>query len=155
LKKALSGGVTTVGAGPGSASIISGTFLAVKLYGTCVDDMCLKNNVAMKCALGENPKNTFGTKCDSTRITTAAKLREFLFGTKIYMEKKKQASEETRKTMFDMKYEAMIPVMEGKMPLKIHVHRADDICTAIRIAKEFNLKATLENDANACAVAEW
>lgn len=154
LKKALSGGVTTVGAGPGSASIISGTFLALKLYGTCVDDMCLKNNVAMKCALGENPKNTFGTKCDSTRITTAAKLREFLFGTKIYMEKKKQANEETRKTIFDMKYEAMIPVMEGKMPLKIHVHRADDICTAIRIAKEFNLKATLEHCTEGHLVAD-
>lgn len=145
VKNALEGGVTTIGAGPGSAAIIGGTFFAVKTYGTCADDMCIKNDVAMKCALGENPKNVFGTKCNSARTTTAAKLRELLFNTRTYMLKKKQTDEETCLAMFDMKYEAMIPVLEGTMPLKIHAHRADDICTAIRIAKEFNIKITIEH----------
>lgn len=145
VEKAMKGGVTTIGTGPGSAAIIGGTFIAVKTHGTCVDNMCVKNDVAMKCALGENPKNTFGTKCNSARITTAAKFREFLFGTRTYMAKKNKADEETRMTMFDMKYEAMIPVMEKKIPLKIHAHRADDICTAIRIAKEFDVNITIEH----------
>lgn len=154
LKNALEGGVTTIGAGPGSASIVSGTFFAVKTYGTCADDMCIKNDVAMKCALGENPKNTFGTKSDSSRSTTAAKLRELLFGTRAYMYSKEFADEETKLTKFDMKYEAMIPVLEGKMPLKIHAHRADDICTAIRIAKEFNVKLTIEHCTEGHLVAD-
>lgn len=145
LEKALRGGVTTIGTGPGSAAIIGGTFIAVKTYGTCVDDMCIKNNVAMKCALGENPKNVFGTKCNSARITTAAKFRETLFGARTYLAKKNQADEETYLTMFDMKYEALIPVLEKKIPLKIHAHRADDICTAIRIAKEFDVNITIEH----------
>lgn len=145
LKRALKGGVTTLGAGPGSASIISGTFMAVKTYGVCVDDMCIKDGVAMKCALGENPKNVFGTKCNSSRQTTAAKLREILFNARTYMYSKENMDEKARLLKFDMKYEALIPVLKGEMPLKIHAHRADDICTAIRIAKEFNLKITLEH----------
>ena len=139
-------GVTTLGVGPGSANIVSGTFIAVKTYGVCVDKMVVKSPVAMKCAFGENPKNFFGTKCDSSRLTTAAKLRELLFLTKEYLSKKEAAGEDAaRLPKFDMKLEAMIPVIKGELPLKAHAHSTDDICTAIRIAKEFGLKLTLEH----------
>ena len=154
LKRAISGGVTTIGAGPGSAAIISGTFMAVKTFGTCVDDMCIKNDIAMKCALGENPKGVFGTKCDSARQTTAAKLREILINTRTYMYTKEGMTEEAKKTKFDMKLEAMIPVLKGEMPLKIHAHRADDILTAIRIAKEFDIKFTIEHCTEGHLIAE-
>jgi len=151
LRKALEAGITTIGTGPGSASVVGGTFMAVKTRGTCVDDMLVKNNVAMKCALGENPKNCYGGKCDSTRMSTAAKLRELLFAAKEYSDECLEAianapeGEKPKMPKHNMKLAAMRPVMEGEIPLKIHAHRADDICTAIRIAKEFGVKLTIEH----------
>ena len=146
VKMALEAGVTTVCTGPGSANVLGGTFLAVKTKGNCVDDMTVKEPVAMKCAFGENPKRCYNTKGISARMTTAAKLREMLFKAREYMEKKDAAGDDkSKKPGFDMKLEALIPVLRGEMPLKAHAHRADDICTAIRIAKEFGVKMTIEH----------
>lgn len=146
VRNALEGGVTTVGTGPGSANVLGGTFLAVKTHGICVDDMVIKPEVAMKCAFGENPKRCYKDKGDSARMTTAAKLREMLFLATDYLMRKDAAGDEPSKMpRFDLKMEALIPVIKGQLPLKAHAHRADDICTAIRIAKEFNLKMTLEH----------
>ena len=146
VRKALEGGVTTVGTGPGSANVLGGTFIAVKTHGICVDDMIVKDPVAMKCAFGENPKRCYRDKGDSARMTTAAKLREMLFAARDYMERKEAAGGDIAKSpKFDMKLEALIPVLKGEIPLKAHAHRADDICTAIRIAKEFGVKMTLEH----------
>lgn len=143
---ALQGGVTTVGVGPGSANVLGGTFLAVKTWGKCVDDMVVKAEVAMKCAFGENPKRVYRDKGDSARMTTAAKLREMLFKARDYLARKEAAGDDPMKRpAFDMKLEALIPVLKGELPLKAHAHRADDICTAIRIAKEFGVKMTLEH----------
>ena len=144
--KALAGGVTTVGTGPGSANVLGGTFFAVKTYGHCVDDMVVKDPVAMKCAFGENPKRCYQNKSDSSRMTTASKLREMLFAARDYLARKESAGEDVSKQpKYDMKMEALIPVLKGEIPLKAHAHRADDICTAIRIAKEFGVKMTLEH----------
>ena len=146
VRKALEGGVTTVGTGPGSANVLGGTFIAVKTYGKCVDQMIVKDPVAMKCAFGENPKRCYKDKGDSARMTTAAKLREMLFAARDYMARKEAAGDDlTKRPRFDMKLEALIPVLKGEIPLKAHAHRADDICTAIRIAKEFGVKMTLEH----------
>lgn len=145
VRFALEGGVTTVGTGPGSANVLGGTFIAVKTHGHCVDDMIIKDSVAMKCAFGENPKRCYQSKGDSARMTTAAKLREMLFNAQDYLKRKEAAEDESKLPKFDMKMEALIPVLKGEIPLKAHAHRADDICTAIRIAKEFNVKLTLEH----------
>lgn len=146
VRNALEGGITTVGTGPGSANVLGGTFIAVKTNGCCVDDMLVKDPVAMKCAFGENPKRCYKDKGDSARMTTAAKLREMLFNAKDYLERKEAAGDDkSKRPKFDMKMEALIPVLNGEIPLKAHAHRADDICTAIRIAKEFNVKMTLEH----------
>ena len=145
VRFALEGGVTTVGTGPGSANVLGGTFIAVKTHGHCVDDMIIKDPVAMKCAFGENPKRCYQSKGDSARMTTAAKLREMLFNAKDYLARKEAAEDPAKGPKFDMKMEALIPVLKGEIPLKAHAHRADDICTAIRIAKEFNVKMTLEH----------
>ena len=145
VRFALEGGVTTVGAGPGSANVLGGTFIAVKTHGNCVDDMLVKESVAMKCAFGENPKRCYQSKGDSARMTTAAKLREMLFNARDYMARMDAAEDASKMPKFDMKMEALLPVLRGEIPLKAHAHRADDICTAIRIAKEFGVKMTLEH----------
>ena len=146
LEMARAGGVTTVGVGPGSANVLGGTFFAVKTYGSCVDDMILKDPVAMKCAFGENPKRCYRDKGNSARMSTAAKLREMLFAAQDYLRRREAAADDVQKQpKFDMKLEALIPVLKGEIPLKAHAHRADDICTAIRIAREFGVKMTLEH----------
>ncbi|MCI9550712.1 MAG: amidohydrolase [Oscillospiraceae bacterium] len=146
IEMARRGGVTTVGVGPGSANVLGGTFFAVKTYGSCVDDMILRDPVAMKCAFGENPKRCYKDKGNSARMSTAAKLRETLFAARDYITRKEAAGDDIQKQpKFDLKMEALIPVLQGEIPLKAHAHRADDICTAIRIAREFSLKLTLEH----------
>ncbi len=146
IEMARRGGVTTVGVGPGSANVLGGTFFAVKTYGSCVDDMILRDPVAMKCAFGENPKRCYKDKGNSARMSTAAKLRETLFAARDYITSKEAAGDDIQKQpKFDLKMEALIPVLQGEIPLKAHAHRADDICTAIRIAREFSLKLTLEH----------
>ena len=144
LADAVQGGVTTVCTGPGSANVVGGTFAVIKLYGKRVDKMILKDPAAMKCAFGENPKGCYGkngSKAPMTRMGTAALLRELLFKARRYRDDKLSGKEPA----FDMKLEAMLPVMAGEIPLKCHCHRADDILTAVRIAKEFGLRATLDH----------
>jgi imidazolonepropionase-like amidohydrolase len=108
--------------------------------------MIVKMETAMKCAFGENPKRVYLDKADSSRMTTAARLREILFKTREYEAKKKAAGEdESKLPPYDMKLEAMLPVIRREMPLKAHAHAAEDIFTALRIAREFNLLITLEH----------
>ena len=146
IPMALEGGVTTVATGPGSANVLGGTFIAVKLYGNTVEEALVDPAVAMKCAFGENPKRCYRDKCDSARMTTAAILRQTLFEARDYMLRKEAAGDDiTKMPKFDMKMEALIPVMKREIPLKAHAHRSDDIMTAIRIAKEFDLKLTIEH----------
>ena len=150
---AVRGGVTSACTGPGSANVVGGTFTAIKLTGKRVDKMIIKEAVAMKCAFGENPKRCYGQgmkKSPMTRMATAALLRELLFRTKRYLADK----EEGKNPAFDMKLEAMIPVVKGEMPLKAHAHRADDILTAIRIAREFDLKITLDHCTDGAIIAD-
>ena len=151
--QALKGGVTTACTGPGSANVVGGTFAAIKLYGKRVDKMIVKDPVAMKCAFGENPKRCYGQqskKTPMTRMAVAALLRELLFKTRRYLEDK----ENGKNPPFDMKLEAMIPVIKGEIPLKAHAHRADDILTAIRIAKEFGVKMTLDHCTDGALIAD-
>ncbi len=153
IKKALRAGITTICCGPGSGNVITGTFAAIKTYGNCVDDMILREPVAMKVAFGQNPKSA--NKKLSTRMGIAAKLRETLFAAKDYMERKEAAGDDASKApKYDMKMEALIPVLKREIPLKAHAHRADDICTAIRIAKEFDLKLTLEHVTDGRAIVK-
>ena len=150
---AIRGGVTTACTGPGSANVVGGTFTTIKLVGKRVDKMIVKDAVAMKCAFGENPKRCYGQagkKSPMTRMGTAAVLRELLFKTRRYLEDK----EAGKNPGFDMKLESMIPVIKGEMPLKAHAHRADDILTSIRIAKEFGLKLTLDHCTDGSLIAD-
>ena len=144
LTDALANGVTSTCTGPGSANVVGGSFVAVKLCGTNVDKMTIKYPVAMKCAFGENPKKIYGQgkgKMPYSRMGVAYLLRELLTNAKKYAEEDAEGKEHK----IDLKLEAMIPVMRGEIPLKAHAHQSDDILTAIRIAKEFNVKMTIDH----------
>ena len=153
FENAIRGGVTAACTGPGSANVVGGTFTVIKLVGKRVDNMLLKEPAAMKCAFGENPKRCYGQgskRAPMTRMGTAALLRELLFKARRYMQEK----ENGKNPGFDMKLEAMIPVLKGEIPLKAHAHRADDILTSIRIAKEFGVKITLDHCTDGALIAD-
>ena len=142
-------GITTVNTGPGSANVIGGTFCAMKTYGETVDEMVIKEETCMKMALGENPKRVYGTggKNPGTRMASAALMREWLFKAKEYHKKYHaylNKEEDAKEPAFDMKLHSLMRVFDG-MLVKIHAHRADDIMTAVRIAKEFDLNMTIDH----------
>lgn len=141
---AVRAGITSAMIGPGSSNVVGGTFAFVKTHGRSIDKLIVKNPAAMKIAFGENPKVNYSGqgKSPSTRMAIAAMLREELFKAARYAEKRKEGMEPDE---MDFKYECWLPVLERKIPLKAHVHRADDILTAIRIAKEYHLLMTLDH----------
>ena len=141
--EALRAGVTTVVTGPGSANAIGGQMLAMKTFGNCVDDMIVKEPVAMKMALGENPKSVYHGKGESprTRMATASIIRTQLIKAQRYLKdiERSKTDEDFDAPEYEEKCEALIPLFRDGMPVHFHAHRADDIFTAIRISKEFGL----------------
>ena len=158
FQEARAAGVTTVLTGPGSANPISGQFAAIKTAGRWVDEMVLKAPVAMKLALGENPKSVYNERHETpvTRMATAAIIRENLHKALEYAEKLERAQndEEADKPDYDAKLEALLPVVRGELPVHIHAHRADDIATGVRIAKEFGLKCAIVHGTEAHLIPE-
>lgn len=143
IKKVREAGFTTVFITPGSANLIGGTGCAIKLSGTTIDEMLIPGTQAMKFAFGENPKRVYGQfkeKAPVTRMASYAMLRETLLRAKLYSEQEKIDYKN-----YDPKYEALIPLMQGKMKARIHCHRADDIWSAIKLAKEFSFDFCLEH----------
>lgn len=147
LQEAREHGVTLVATGPGSANVVGGQFAAIKTYGHRVDDMVVKAPLAMKIAFGENPKRVYNGKgkMPMTRMGTAAVLRETLFKAVEYKKAKEEAEKKGEQPKLDFKLEPLMPVLDREIPLKAHAHRADDIFTALRIAKEFNVRITLDH----------
>lgn len=155
FREALEAGVTTVCTGPGSANVLGGQFAVIKTAGHRVDDMIVRPFAAMKCAFGENPKRCYKDKNNYSRMSTAAKLREALLRAQEYDAKKQAAGDDpAKRPPLDVKLEALLPVLHGEVPLKAHAHRADDIFTAIRIAKEFGVRLTLEHVTEGHLIAE-
>jgi imidazolonepropionase-like amidohydrolase len=146
--EARSSGFTTCVTGPGSINLIGGTYAAVKTYGNIVDKMILRYPVAMKAALGENPKFRYTERKMSphTRMASAAIIREALISAIEYGERLKLAQDNPEKKVErNPRWEELLAVARGELPMKFHVHRADDIATAIRIANEFGLYYTLDH----------
>jgi len=144
---ALSAGITGLMVGPGSSNVVGGQFVFIKPSGRVIDKMVVLEPAAMKVAFGENIKTNYNQKnmTPSTRMSIAAFLREQLFSAQQYNEKKKNAQKSGDSFEKDFRKECWLPVINKEIPLKAHVHRADDILTAIRIAKEFDLKLTLDH----------
>ncbi len=153
---AIQAGITGVMVGPGSTNVVGGQFLFMKTHGRIVDDMVVLEPAAMKVSFGENPKSAYKdlNKPPSSRMSIASMLREELFYAVQYKKKKEKCINNNEEFEEDFKYEAWLPVIEGKIPLKAHVHRTDDIMTAIRIAKEFEVKLTLDHCSEGHIIAE-
>ncbi|HPT84731.1 MAG TPA: amidohydrolase [Bacillota bacterium] len=177
FEEARAGGITCVAAGPGSANPIGGQIAAIKTAGKRIDDMIVTAPVAMKFALGENPKNVYHGKnqAPETRMATASIIREYLQKTKKYdqawnkyriaLDKYNRELEKARATgddepdepsepEYDAKCDALLPVIRGELPAHFHAHRADDIFTAIRIAREFGLRFSIVHCTDGAAIAD-
>lgn len=141
---AVRAGITSAMIGPGSSNVVGGQFAFIKTKGRRIDDLIVLAPAAMKVAFGENPKVNFSGqgKMPVTRMAIAGMLREELFKAKKYWKQKNAAGKDFKE---DFRYECWIPVFEKEIPLKAHVHRVDDIFTAVRIANEFDLNMTLDH----------
>ena len=149
IEEARKAGFTTCFTGPGSANVLCGTGIAFKCKpGETVYDLVIPGTEMMKMAFGENPKNVYGSKnvLPKTRMGVAAVLREALFNAKVYSDAKRKAEKDGKEPPKpDFRLEALVPVVRGEMKCRIHAHRNDDIVTAVRIAKEFNLDFAIEH----------
>ncbi len=148
-------GITSVMVGPGSSNPIGGQFAFIKTHGRRIDDMIVLAPAAIKIAFGENPMTNYGINGNmpSTRMGIASLIREELYKAKEYFDKEANTSE-NETFQKDYTLECYRELFEGKIPLKAHVHRTDDIFTAIRIAKEFNLGLTLDHCTEGHLIAE-
>ncbi|MCM1113415.1 MAG: amidohydrolase [Muribaculum sp.] len=153
---AVRAGITAAMIGPGSSNVVGGQFALIKTSGRRIDDLIVKAPAAMKVAFGENPKVNYSGqgKSPSTRMATAAMLRRELFEAREYLRRKEQAEEDGGNFEPDFTKECWIPVLRHEIPLKAHVHRVDDIFTAVRIAEEFGLSMTLDHCSEGHLIAE-
>lgn len=156
FKEALDNGVTTVCTGPGSANIIGGTFCILKTKGKTIEDMVVKEETAMKMALGENPKRCYKEKGPSTRMASAALMRQALTEAKLYKEDwdNYKAGKIATRPQFNAKWHSLQRIFTG-MQVKVHAHQADDIVTAVRICEEFNLNYTIEHCTEGYLIPEF
>lgn len=153
---AVRAGITAAMIGPGSSNVVGGQFAMVKTRGRRIDDLVIKAPAAMKVAFGENPKVNYSgqNKSPCTRMTIAAMLRKTLWEGREYLRNKEAAASRGEYFEPDFEKECLLPVLLGRIPLKAHVHRVDDIFTAIRIAREFGVKMTLDHCSEGHLVAE-
>lgn len=158
FREAREHGVTSVVTGPGSANVIGGQFAALKTYGRRVEDMVFKEPLALKVAFGENPKRVYNDqgKSPSTRMATAAILRQNLINAQEYKKKLEKAkSDPDKMPERDLQMEILVKVLNREIPIKAHAHRADDILTAIRIAKEFDIDITIDHCTEGHRIADY
>ncbi len=149
-------GVLLATTGPGSGNVIGGQFCVIKTNGKCIDEMIVKAPSGLKAALGENPKRVYGEqqKTPSTRMGIASLLRETLLEASLYKEKMDDKDNEDKPDR-DLKMEIICDVLDKKIPLKIHCHRSDDILTALRIKKEFDLDISLDHCTQGHLIPEY
>lgn len=153
---AVRAGITTAMIGPGSSNVVGGQFVLLKTKGRRVDNLIVKEPAAMKIAFGENPKVNYSgqNKSPATRMAIAGMLRRELWDASEYLKCRERAEEQGEDFQMDFTKECWIPVLKGDIPLKAHAHRVDDIFTAIRIAKEFGLKMTLDHCSEGHLIAQ-
>ena len=153
---AIGAGITSVMTGPGSSNVVGGQFVFMKTHGRKIDEMAILAPAAMKVSFGENPKAIYKelNMPPATRMGIASLLREELFRAVKYKKEKDKSTKKNKDFDEDFRLEPWIPVLNREIPLKAHVHRTDDILTAIRIAKEFNLKLTLDHCSEGHIIAD-
>ncbi len=157
LRDAYQNGVTCIWCAPGSANVIGGEGVTMRTYGETVDEMIMLSPSGIKAATGENPKGAYGSRnlMPKTRMGVAALLRETLVKAQNYQQKIEKAADNPEKMPTrDLGLENMVKVLKRELPLRVHCHRADDAMTVVRVAKEFNIKATIEHATEGYKVAQ-
>lgn len=153
---AVKAGITGVMVGPGSSNVVGGQFAFLKTKSRIVDELVVLEPAAMKVALGENPKKNYSDQQKSpvTRMAIGALLRQELFNAKTYQKQKEAAEKDDKDFEMDFKKECWLPVLRKEVPLKVHAHRVDDIVTALRMAKIFDVNITLDHCSEGHLIAE-
>jgi imidazolonepropionase-like amidohydrolase len=156
FRDAIMGGVLSVNVNPGSGNPIGGQTVALKCWGRTVDQMLLREPAGLKSALGENPKRVYGERKEtpSTRLGTAAVIRGAFVDALNYEAKLQNISSERPVVERDLKLEALLRVLHREIPWRQHCHRADDIATALRIAKEFGYDLVIDHGTEAHLLAD-
>jgi len=164
IKDARLNGITTIVTGPGSGNVIGGQSLAMKTWGTVIDDMVIREPSGLKAAFGENPKRVYSEqkKSPSTRMATAALFRKAFYEAREYMEQaknsegknKENGKDKAESQQKDFRKDILIKALKKEIPIRAHAHRADDILTAIRVAREFNLDLSIEHCTEGHKLAE-
>ena len=140
-------GVTASEVKPGSGNVIGGQCVVIKHAGLIVDQMALRSPSAIKAAMGENPKNSYRIqkKSPSTRMAIAALFREAFSRAGTYLERHRAEQETGHPFERDLRLEAIGLVLEKRIPMRIHAHRADDILTALRLRDEFGFELSIDH----------
>ena len=156
LRDAIGGGVLAVNVNPGSANPIGGQTVAIKCWGRTVDEMVLREPAGLKSALGENPKRVYGERNEtpSTRLGTAAVIRGAFVAAQNYQAKLAAATDDSAPVERDLKLEALGRVLRREIPWRQHCHRADDIATAMRMAREFGYDLVIDHGTEAHLLAD-
>ena len=162
FRDAIGGGVLAVNVNPGSANPIGGQTAAIKCWGRTVDEMVLREPAGLKSALGENPKRVYGERNEtpSTRLGTAAVIRGAFVAAQNYQAKlaasaaSEDSSAERAVVDRDLKLEALSRVLRREIPWRQHCHRADDIATAMRMAREFGYDLVIDHGTEAYLLAD-
>ncbi len=156
FRDAITGGVLAVNVNPGSANPIGGQTAAIKCWGRTVDEMVLREPAGLKSALGENPKRVYGERNEtpSTRLGTAAVIRGAFVAAQNYQAKLAAATDDSAPVERDLKLEALGRVLRRAIPWRQHCHRADDIATAMRMAREFGYDLVIDHGTEAHLLAD-
>jgi imidazolonepropionase-like amidohydrolase len=160
FRDAIGGGVLAVNVNPGSANPIGGQTVAIKCWGRTVDEMVLREPAGLKSALGENPKRVYGERKEipSTRLGTAAVIRSAFVSAQNYQAKLDAAADpapnDRTPVERDLKLEALGRVLRREIPWRQHCHRADDIATAMRMAREFGYELVIDHGTEAYLLAD-
>jgi len=164
IKDARLNGITTIVTGPGSGNVIGGQSLAMKTWGTVIDDMVVREPSGLKAAFGENPKRVYSEqkKSPSTRMATAALFRKAFYEAREYMEQaknlegenKEDSKDQAESQQRDFRKDILVKALKKEIPIRAHAHRADDILTAIRVAREFDLDLSIEHCTEGHKLAE-
>lgn len=153
VKTAVAAGVTAACVCPGSDSVVGGVCSVVSLNGAVADEMALRRKAAIKCSFGENPKRAgYSFK---TRMGNAYLLRKCIEDAIDYKHRKEEAVSKGDYFRTDIGMEHMLLALERKIPLHAHVHRADDVCTAIRIAREYDLDLVIIHCTDGISIVDY
>ena len=146
-------GVTCACVCPGSDGVVGGVSSVIRLAGSVADEMLVRRYAAMKCSLGENPKAA--KHGFASRMGVAWQFRKCMEDALDYRHSKQEAEVSGSYFKKDRGMEHMLLVLEKKMPIHFHAHRSDDICTAVRLAQEYDLDMVLVHGTDAIPVADY